>query len=190
MTTSAGILTDAFERVRSTSHGAGSGVARATLEAKVDPETNTIAWLLWHIGRGQDAQVSALMGEEQVWTAGGWSSRFGLNLPDNSTGYAHTPEDVSKVSGPESQLYLDYIDAVCDRSINYIGGLSDADFDDIVDERFTPSVTRGVRLFSVVSDDLQHAGQAAILRGILERMPMPPRVDTAGAAVTPDRFLP
>ena len=169
MTTSADILADGFERVRSTSHGAGQGLTRTTLEAKVDPETNTIIWLLWHIGRGQDAEVSGLMGEEQVWTEGGWSSRFGLDLPDGSTGYAHTPEDVSKVSGSDIELYLDYIDAVCDRSINYVGELSDADFDDIVDERFTPPVTRAVRLFSVISDDLQHAGQAAILRGILER---------------------
>jgi Protein of unknown function (DUF664) len=169
MTTSADILADGFERVRSTCHGAGRGLTRAALEAKVDPETNTIAWLLWHIGRGQDAQVSALMGEEQVWTAGGWSRRFDLDLPDDSTGYAHTPEDVSKVSGPDSELYLDYIGAVCKRSINYVGELSDTDFDDIVDERFTPPVTRAVRLFSVISDDLQHAGQAAILRGIFER---------------------
>jgi Protein of unknown function (DUF664) len=169
MTTSADILADGFERVRSTSHAAGRGLTRATLEAKVDPETNTVAWLLWHIARGQDAQVSSLMGEEQVWTADGWSSRFGLDLPDDSTGYAHTPGDVSKVSGSDSDLYLGYIDAVCDRTINYVGELSDADFDDIVDERFTPPVTRAVRLFSVISDDLQHAGQAAILRGILER---------------------
>jgi Protein of unknown function (DUF664) len=169
MTTSADILADGFERVRSSSRGAGRGLTRATLEAKVDPETNTIAWLLWHIGRGQDAQVSALMGEEQVWTADGWASRFALDLPDDSTGYAHTPEDVSRVSGADVELYFGYIDAVCDRSINYVGELSDADFDDIVDERFTPPVTRAVRLFSVISDDLQHAGQAAILRGILER---------------------
>jgi Protein of unknown function (DUF664) len=169
MTTSADILADGFERVRSTSHGAGRDLTRATLEAKVDPEANTIAWLLWHIGRGQDAQVSALMGEEQVWTAGGFATRFALDLPDDSTGYAHTPEDVSKVSGSDVGLYLGYIDAVCDRSINYVGELSDADFDDIVDERFTPPVIRAVRLFSVISDDLQHAGQAAILRGILER---------------------
>ena len=169
MTTSADILADGFERVRTTSHGAGRGLTRATLEAKVDPETNTIAWLLWHIGRGQDAQVSALMGEEQAWTASGFATRFALDLPDDSTGYAHTPEDVSKVSGVEIDLYLDYIDAVCDRSINYVGDLSDTDFDDVVDERFTPPVTRAVRLFSVISDDLQHAGQAAILRGLLER---------------------
>jgi hypothetical protein len=32
-----------------------------------------------------------------------------------------------------------------------------------------PPVTLGVRLISVISDDLQHAGQAAYLRGLLRR---------------------
>jgi hypothetical protein len=169
MTTSADILADGFERIRSASHSVGRGLGAEILEAKIDPESNTIAWLLWHLARGQDAQVSDLMGEEQVWTADGWSGRFALELPDSSTGYAHTPEDVSKVRGVAIGLYLGYIDAVCDRSVNYVGELNDSNFDDIVDERFTPPVTRAVRLFSVISDDLQHAGQAAILRGILER---------------------
>jgi hypothetical protein len=38
-----------------------------------------------------------------------------------------------------------------------------------VDERFDPPVTMGVRLVSVISDDLQHAGQAAYVRGVIER---------------------
>ncbi len=41
--------------------------------------------------------------------------------------------------------------------------------DRVVDERWDPPVTLGVRLVSVVADDLQHAGQAAFIRGILER---------------------
>jgi hypothetical protein len=38
-----------------------------------------------------------------------------------------------------------------------------------VDERWNPPVTLGVRLISVISDCLQHAGQAAFIRGILLR---------------------
>jgi hypothetical protein len=37
----------------------------------------------------------------------------------------------------------------------------------VVDERWDPPVTLGVRLISVLSDDLQHAGQAGYLRGLL-----------------------
>ena len=40
----------------------------------------------------------------------------------------------------------------------------------MVDEHWDPPVTLGVRLVSVISDDLQHGGQAAYVRGLL-----PPR---------------
>ena len=36
-----------------------------------------------------------------------------------------------------------------------------------MDKAWDPPVTLGVRLVSVVSDDLQHAGQAAYLRGLV-----------------------
>jgi hypothetical protein len=38
----------------------------------------------------------------------------------------------------------------------------------VVDASWDPPVTLGVRLVSVISDDLQHAGQAAYLRGMIE----------------------
>jgi hypothetical protein len=171
MSTSTDILIDGIERVRHTSHAAARGLGRDILEAKVDAESNTIAWLLWHLARGQDAQIAGLIGEPQLWTSDGWHARFALDLPEDSTGYAHSAEDVAKVAGLDAERYTGYVDAVCDRSVEYIGGLSDAELEEVVDERFTPPVTRAVRLVSVISDDLQHAGQAAILRGILERQP-------------------
>ena len=36
-----------------------------------------------------------------------------------------------------------------------------------VDRRWDPPVTLGVRLISVADDDIQHAGQAAYVRGLL-----------------------
>jgi hypothetical protein len=38
-----------------------------------------------------------------------------------------------------------------------------------VDTAWDPPVTLAVRLVSVISDDLQHAGQAAFARGFLSR---------------------
>jgi len=50
-----------------------------------------------------------------------------------------------------------------------VSALTDADLTRVVDERWDPPVTLGVRLVSVISDGLQHAGQAAFVRGILLR---------------------
>lgn len=169
MTTATDLLVDAFERVRQTSSSAGRGLDQRTLEARLDPEANTIAWLLWHLARSQDAQVSGLTGEETLWLADGWSARFAVELPDDSTGYANTTDDVARVNGVSSELLLDYIGAVSDRSTAYVSTLSDADLDEVIDQRFTPPVTRSIRLVSVISDALQHAGQAAFIRGVLER---------------------
>jgi len=58
---------------------------------------------------------------------------------------------------------------VHEKTIRYVRGLSDADLDRVVDKAWDPPVTLAVRLVSVISDDLQHAGQAAYLRGLIER---------------------
>ena len=62
-----------------------------------------------------------------------------------------------------------YYDAVHEQTIRYVRGLSDDDLDRVVDKAWDPPVTLAVRLVSVISDDLQHAGQAAYLRGLIER---------------------
>ena len=42
----------------------------------------------------------------------------------------------------------------------------DAELDRVVDERWDPPVTLGVRLVSILGDCLQHAGQAAYAKGL------------------------
>lgn len=169
MTTGTDILIDGIARVRESSARSVIGLAQDLLEARVDPDANTICWLLWHIGRGQDAQVAAVAGTEQVWTAGGWVDRFDLPFGPTETGYAHTSAEVAQVKDVSAELLVDYISAVCDRTTEYLKSLSDEDLDRVVDTRWNPPVTLGSRIVSVISDDLQHVGQVGFLRGVLER---------------------
>lgn len=64
---------------------------------------------------------------------------------------------------------LAYVDAVHDRTGTYLRGLGPDDLDRVVDRSWDPPVTLGVRLVSVLAECLQHAGQAAYARGVLER---------------------
>jgi hypothetical protein len=66
-------------------------------------------------------------------------------------------------------LLTGYYDAVYEQTIRLVSGITDADLPRVVDEAWDPPVTLGVRLVSVISDCLQHAGQAAFIRGILLR---------------------
>ena len=163
------ILADAFGRVRENVHGAVRGLPAAALNLRVDDDANSIAWLVWHLTRVQDDHVADVAGREQVWTSGGWHDRFGLALPAGDTGYGHTSAQVGAVRVDDPELLAGYHDAVYEQTRSYLRGLTDADLDHVVDEHWDPPVTLGVRLVSVVNDDMEHAGQAAYVRGIAQR---------------------
>src|SRR6266540_3635476 len=78
---------------------------------------------------------------EQVWTSQDWVERFGLPLDPLDTGYGHRADEVAAVRASE-ELLLGYHDAVHQQTIGYVEGLGDA---------------------------LQHAGQAAFVRGVARR---------------------
>ncbi|NDU77221.1 DUF664 domain-containing protein [Actinomadura sp. DSM 109109] len=164
--TSAELLTDAFDRIREVVHGAVGGLGGAELAHRPAEGANSIAWLVWHLTRIQDDHVAGVAGTEQVWTRDGWADRFGLPFDAADTGYGHAPDDVAAVRAEAADL-LGYHDAVHDRTVRYVSALTDADLPRIVDRAWDPPVTLAVRLISVVSDDLQHAGQAAYVRGLL-----------------------
>jgi hypothetical protein len=165
----AAVLVDAFGRVHEAVHGAVAGLAAADLAFRADPAANSIGWLVWHLTRIEDDHLADVAGTEQVWTAGGWVGRFGLPFGPAATGYGHGPDDVAAVQVPSAALLSGYHDAVHEQAVRYVGGLQDADLDRVVDTRWDPPVTLGVRLVSVLDDALQHAGQAAFVRGIVER---------------------
>ncbi|MEU7062297.1 DUF664 domain-containing protein [Streptomyces sp. NPDC046161] len=163
------VLADAYGRVREVVHEVLDGLSAEQLNARVDPAANSVAWLVWHLTRVQDDHVADAGGLEQVWHAEGWAERFGLPLPADATGYGHTAREAGKVRVESGELLLGYFEAVHEQTLRFLRGLGAADLGRVVDERWDPPVTLGVRLVSVLTDDLQHAGQAAFARGVLER---------------------
>jgi hypothetical protein len=126
---------------------------------------NSIAWLLWHSARVQDAQVAPLAGVPEVWTDEGWVDRFGLDLPRGDTGYGHDAEAAGKVKA-SADLLAGYYQAVHAMTLDYVTKVTAQDLERIVDKRWTPAVTASARLVSVIDDCAQHLGAAAYLRGI------------------------
>jgi hypothetical protein len=159
---------DAFGRIQGIVHRVVDGLTAEQLAHRLDGEANSIAWLVWHLTRIQDDHVADAAGTEQTWTSGGWAGRFALPFPESDTGYGHSSQDVAAVR-VESPVLVGYHDATYQRTVGYLKRLSDADFERIVDESWDPPVSLGVRLVSVIADNLQHAGQAAFVRGILSR---------------------
>ncbi|SEF32107.1 Protein of unknown function [Amycolatopsis pretoriensis] len=165
----ADLLVDGFGRVRENVHAAVEGLTAEQLRTRLDDEANSIAWLVWHLTRVQDDHVADVAGTEQVWTGQDWLSRFGLPFPAGDTGYGHRPADVEAVRVDDPVLLTGYYDAVHDQTVRYLENVDDTALDRVVDEAWDPPVTLGVRLVSVLDDDIQHAGQAMFVRGVLER---------------------
>ena len=162
------ILTEAFGRISALVHSALDGASSEALTFRVDPEANTVAWLVWHLTRVQDDHIADLLGEDQVWTTGGWVDRFDLPFDPEATGYAQNAADVAAVR-TGAKLLASYYDAVHRRTIDYLQTVTEADLARVVDASWDPPVTLAVRLVSILSDDLQHAGQASYIRGIALR---------------------
>jgi hypothetical protein len=162
------LLSEAFGRISAVVHTALRGASIQVLTFRADPGANTMAWLIWHLTRVQDDHIAELLGQEQVWTAGGWVDRFGLPFDPEATGYGQSSGDVAAVR-TGAELLAGYYDAVHARTMDYLPRLTEADFGRIVDTSWDPPVTLAVRLVSILSDDLQHAGQASYVRGLAER---------------------
>jgi hypothetical protein len=167
--TVADLLVDAYGRIREVVTETVTGLTPQQLAFRPDPAANSIGWLAWHLSRVQDDHVAEVAGTEQVWTSEGWYERFGLPFDRSEIGYGQSPEQVAAVRISSAQLLIDYHQAVFERSRQYLAGLGEAELARVVDDRWDPPVTLAVRLVSVLSDDLQHAGQAAYLKGLLAR---------------------
>lgn len=161
------LLLEIYGRIPPLAEGAVDGLSAEQLAAAPSPGANTIGWLIWHLTRVQDHHVAELVGEDQVWTTGEWASRCGLEPDPTNTGYGHTSDDVSCVRPEAPDALLDYLSVVQERTARVLAGLTAEDLDRVVDSRWDPPVTMGVRLVSIADDCIQHAGQAAYVRGLL-----------------------
>ena len=163
------LLVDGFDRIRDSTARVVDGLTDVELTFRATADANSIAWLVWHLTRVQDDHIADAAGTEQVWTSGGFAADFGLPFGDDATGYGMSGDEVGSVAGVSAEALAAYHAAVHDRTVAYLDGLTDGDLDRVVDEQWDPPVTLAVRLVSVISDDLQHVGQAAFVRGLLPR---------------------
>jgi hypothetical protein len=161
------LLLELYGRIPPLAASAVAGLDTDALTTAPRPGANPIGWLVWHMTRVQDHHVADLLGTDQIWTTGDWAARFALTPDPNDTGYGHSAAQVAAVrpDGPDALLgYLADVDA---RTRPMLEQLTPTELDRVVDRRWDPPVTLGVRLVSIADDSLQHAGQAGYARGLL-----------------------
>lgn len=163
------LLSDAYNRLPEFIENVLRGLSQEDLDWQPRDDCNSMGWLVWHLTRQQDAQVAALMDEEQLWIKDGWHSKFDRMADPKDTGFGHTPEQVAAFRSPDPGTLLDYLKVAVARSKQYFLSLSKDDLDRELEEPwFQPLPTVGVRLISILDDSVLHAGQAAYVRGLLQ----------------------
>lgn len=164
-----GLIADGYGRVLQVLEKSLDGLTQDDLNQQPHPDCNSMGWLTWHLTRVQDDHIAGLMGEEQLWTSGGWHTRFNHPPEPKDIGFGHSSEDVAVFRSPDVKTLLGYHRAVLEQTKDYITTLSLSGLDRELNEPwYQPLPTVGVRLISVLSDSLQHAGQVAYLRGLLK----------------------
>lgn len=128
---------------------------------------NSVAWFLWHSGREVDVQLAGLTGEPQQWET--FRDRFGLGEAGDAIGYGQSADQAEAIVVEDQGLLVEYLEATLTALRQYTADLSESDLDEVIDENWTPPVTRGVRIISIIDDAIQHIGQAAYAAGALTR---------------------
>ena len=79
-------------------------------------DSNSIAWLVWHLSHWRDRTSAIVSGDVEVWISEGWSQRFGMS--EDRMGLGDTAEQVTDFR-PGRDLVLSYADvahrAIVDR---------------------------------------------------------------------------
>jgi uncharacterized damage-inducible protein DinB len=142
------------------------GLAQEELDQQPAHDSNSIGWLVWHILRGQDLGIAGLMGDEQLWIREGWHAKFDRPPEPMDFGLGHTPEDLAAFKSPDIKVLLDYQQAVLEQTKRYLKNLSESELDRKLDHPVFPTVA--ARIIAIISDNLQHAGQAGYVRGLIQ----------------------
>jgi len=163
------LLVDGFGRIEEGVPAVVDGLSVDELLWRPDPEANHVAWLVWHLARQQDDQVAHLADARSAWLEDGWVDRFGLPYAPQVHGWSMSSDDVGAFTVADPGLFAAYQAAVHARTVALLDGLDADRYAEVVDARWDPPVTVGVRIVSVLDDAAKHLGQAEYVRGLVLR---------------------
>ena len=143
------------------------GLSEEELYKQPNEDSNSIGWLVWHIGRAEDLQVSAMDGSQEIWTEQGINAKFGISA--DVSGFGHGSKEISAFRAPSIDDLKSYWQAAEEKASGYIASLGPADMDREMPGMGDEGATNVAFYASlVVNEALVHGGQIAYLRGMLK----------------------
>jgi hypothetical protein len=161
------LVIDGYKRIFELLEPALKGLSKSQLNTQPKPDANSLGWTVWHLARGQDAQIADLIKTDQLWIKDAWYKKFNRPADPRDTGFGNTTEQVSAFKSPSAKILLEYCRAVTTATTNYLKTIDANELNRILDESYDPKPTVGVRIVSVLADSLNHAGEASYIRGLV-----------------------
>jgi hypothetical protein len=127
-------------------------------------ESNSIAWLVWHLSRWRDFISATVSGEPQIWVSEGWAQRFGM--PGEGTGMGDTPAQVTAFR-VERAVLSGYVDAAHHRTVERVAALTPTQLGQPIVSHTGEQRPAWRALAGMCGDSAQHTGQIAYLRGMV-----------------------
>ena len=127
-------------------------------------ESNSMAWLVWHLSRWRDAVSATISDEPQIWVSAGWARRCGI--PDERTGLGDTPAQVTAFRVERAVLF-GYVEAAHQRTVGRVAALTPTQLEQSITSYTGEKRPAWRALAGVCGDSAQHTGQIAYLRGLM-----------------------
>ncbi len=159
-------LQSAYDEYLAALKKAVDGVSDTEAYTQPAPDTNHIAWLVWHMARVEDYWLNGVLsGKEQQWTRGGWDKKFGMDPEGRGAG--QTIEEVKAMPKIKMADLVAYFDAVRAETSKVVESVTEADLARQIEHPRFGTITGRWIVGHIIVEESQHTGQVAMVRGML-----------------------
>jgi hypothetical protein len=128
------------------------------------PESNSIAFILWHITRIEDFYfVRVIKRQTELYESEGWREKLGT--PANESGYGYAVEQLRAWPVPNLEILRGYFDSVRKRTRALLNEIPAEKLSELARPERPPD-TVGDIMCRITTDIALHTGQIAYLRGV------------------------
>ncbi|MDE2901063.1 MAG: DinB family protein [Chloroflexota bacterium] len=148
-----------------------SNLERDQLTWRAGPEANPVGFLIWHVFRTEDRYVRMLTGEEETYTADGWSAKWPLpgtitgDRAALTTGNSWTSDEVGAFNVPPLDELLAYGETVRSRAMDMVRGIDPDTLEDVPNQE-RPEWVKATYLRSMITHEFGHQQQMDYIIGL------------------------
>lgn len=158
-------IQNGLDRVKQATMKAVDGLTPDELKFRPGVEANSIGLIFFHQARSEDMFVQArIQGKPEIWESENWHRK--LNMQVSDSGGHLTVEQIAAFRVPELKDLVTYSEAVRTRTIEYLKGMTAAQFDRVINMPRRGDVSIAAVFSIIMVHSAEHAGDISYLRGL------------------------